>query len=112
MEIALLQRLSEVGGHGSVVRMLDWFRGEGRSFMLVLERPPQSQDLFDFITETGPLSERLALRSVLSLSIGPALDVGCWTVTDGVFALQVVPPGGVGTVLPSLSRHSPWRHQR
>lgn len=62
MEIALLQRLSEVGGHGGVVRMLDWFEVEGRGFLLVLEQPPQCQDLFDFITEMGALSERLALR--------------------------------------------------
>ncbi|XP_041859878.1 serine/threonine-protein kinase pim-2 [Melanotaenia boesemani] len=62
MEIALLQLLSEVGGHSGVVRMLDWFRVEGRGFLLVMERPLQCQDLFDFITERGALPERLALR--------------------------------------------------
>ncbi|XP_029995871.1 serine/threonine-protein kinase pim-2 [Sphaeramia orbicularis] len=62
MEIALLHRLSEVGGHSGVVRMLDWFRVENQGFLLVLESPPQCQDLFDFVTERGALPERLANR--------------------------------------------------
>lgn len=74
MEIALLQRLSEVSSHEGVVRMLDWFKVEEQGFLLVLERPQQCQDLFDFITESGALSERLALRldSLPSVCLEPA----------------------------------------
>lgn len=79
MEIALLQRLSEVGAHAGVVRMLDWFEVEGQGFLLVLERPPQCQDLFDFITESGALSERLALRfySLSAVALQSATSGSC-----------------------------------
>ncbi|KAK1151390.1 serine/threonine-protein kinase pim-2-like [Acipenser oxyrinchus oxyrinchus] len=67
MEIALLQRLW--GGAGSscgsaprgIIRMVEWFeRSDG--FVIVFERPPHCQDLFDFITERGSLEEPLARR--------------------------------------------------
>lgn len=66
LEVALLLRLSEVGGHRGVVQLLDWFQVE-EHFLLVLERPVQSRDLFDYITENGPLSERLAQRFFVQL---------------------------------------------
>lgn len=62
MEITLLQHLAEVGGHRGVVRLLDWFPVKGRGFLMVLERPPHSRDLFDFITEREVLTEDLARR--------------------------------------------------
>uniref|UniRef100_A0A3Q2PAK4 Serine/threonine-protein kinase n=1 Tax=Fundulus heteroclitus TaxID=8078 RepID=A0A3Q2PAK4_FUNHE len=60
LEIALMQRLSELEGQSGVI--LDWLEVEGRGFLLIAEQPAQCQDLFDFITERGTLPERLALR--------------------------------------------------
>ncbi|XP_056129042.1 serine/threonine-protein kinase pim-2 [Lampris incognitus] len=67
MEIVLLLRLggakgAEDGVDRGVIKMLDWFEVPGRGFMLVFERPQCCQDLFDFITEQGPLEECLAQR--------------------------------------------------
>uniref|UniRef100_A0A669C065 Serine/threonine-protein kinase n=1 Tax=Oreochromis niloticus TaxID=8128 RepID=A0A669C065_ORENI len=74
MEIALLQQLSEDGGHPGVIRMLEWFEVEGRGFLLVMERPLHCQDLFDLITERGALSESLSLRFAIFHQVVAALQ--------------------------------------
>ena len=59
-EVCLLREASHVPG---VIRLLD-FHVHAHSYVLVLERPPCCQDLFDLVTARGRLEEPLA-RSLL-----------------------------------------------
>lgn len=55
-EIALLHRV--IGDEGCI-QMLDYYE-KPKSFALVMERPEACKDLFDLITERGPLPEGVA----------------------------------------------------
>lgn len=56
LEIVLLMRCRGIPG---VIQTIDWFeRPEG--YMIVMERPSPSTDLFDYISERGALTESVA----------------------------------------------------
>lgn len=68
LEVALLLKVDHVS---SVISLLDYY-DRTDSFVLVLERPDHSVDLFDYITERGPLSESTArdfLRQVVDMAL-------------------------------------------
>ena len=56
LELKLLHSVQSVSG---VIRLLDFFERPD-SFIYVMEKPTNSKDLFDFITEKGVLEEQLA----------------------------------------------------
>ncbi|KAK2812089.1 hypothetical protein Q5P01_000088 [Channa striata] len=65
-EIVMLDRIESPSFDG-VVRLLDYYR-EGDCWFIVMEKPRVSQDLFDYVTDKGRLSEDTArnfLRQIL-----------------------------------------------
>jgi len=56
MEIVLMEKVKHVEG---VVALLDFYE-KTDSFVMIMERPEPVQDLFDYITEKGALSEDTA----------------------------------------------------
>uniref|UniRef100_A0ABM5FI30 Serine/threonine-protein kinase n=1 Tax=Pogona vitticeps TaxID=103695 RepID=A0ABM5FI30_9SAUR len=58
LEVLLLKKVSSPGCRG-IIRLLDWFE-QPDSYFIVMERPPASRDLFDVITDRGPLPENVA----------------------------------------------------
>lgn len=56
LELKLLHSVQSVNG---VIRLLDFFE-RSDSFIYVMEKPTNSKDLFDFITDKGALEEELA----------------------------------------------------
>jgi len=68
LEVALLLKVDHIAG---VISLLDYYdRSDG--FVLVMERPDQCVDLFDYITERGALPELTArqfLRQVVEMAM-------------------------------------------
>jgi len=56
LEICLLHHVRHVMG---VIRLLDWYE-RSDDFVIVMERLSPCMDLFDYISEKGPLNEKLA----------------------------------------------------
>lgn len=65
MEVALLLRVSHVP---QVVRLLDWLEKED-TFLLILERPDPCKDLYDYVTERGPLPEEEARDLMMQVGV-------------------------------------------
>lgn len=73
LEIDLLSKVKTVSG---VVSLIEYFE-KPDSFVLVLERPNRVQDLFDYITERGPLEESEA-RNFFSQVVETVIAIhGC-----------------------------------
>ncbi|XP_071806975.1 serine/threonine-protein kinase pim-1-like [Asterias amurensis] len=58
LEVHLLKKVSHIRG---CIKMLDIY-DRADNFIIVMERPEPAKDLFDFITESGPLEEELCRK--------------------------------------------------
>jgi serine/threonine protein kinase len=58
LEVALMQQVNDIPG---VIRMIDYF-DMADSFFVVMERINNCKDLFDFISEKGPLNETMTKK--------------------------------------------------
>ncbi|XP_076447643.1 serine/threonine-protein kinase pim-3-like [Babylonia areolata] len=70
LEISLLRKTQNVSG---VIQLLEYFE-ESDCFYLVMERPESVKDLFDYITDKGPLEENSA-RQFFRQIVGTVQDV-------------------------------------
>ncbi|KAI6214369.1 Serine/threonine protein kinase [Aphelenchoides besseyi] len=71
LEIALLEACKNVSG---VIRTIDWYERQD-GYFVVMERPTPFCDLFDFISDRGPLEETLArslFRQIVETAIACA----------------------------------------
>jgi len=69
IEFDLLNRVNRK--HSSIIEMLDWYERRS-SFVLVMERPPHSIDLFEFINRRGAVEEfntKYMLRQLVEVMI-------------------------------------------
>lgn len=69
LEVCLLRRVAHIPG---VIQILDWY-DKPQSFIIIMERPDNIQDLFDFITEHGPMDEALCrhfFHQIVDIVIG------------------------------------------
>jgi serine/threonine protein kinase len=56
LEIALMQKVSHISG---CIKILDFYENSD-SFIVIMEKPESVKDLFDYITDKGPLPEDVA----------------------------------------------------